>query len=365
MAAPPKVLFLLHDSRRSGVPAVMSGLILSLQSSGMVPSVLFAYDGVYADELRRAGIQVSVVGKRFPFIWRLNRFLLNLHLIRLLPGVDIVHVNSIMLAPSVLVAKLFGAQVVFHLHEKTGRFGWLLKKAFALADVVLYCAANCAAHYAALPARRTETVRNAIRLPEPAASEATADGLEIVMLGSINRNKGQDLLLEAFSRLQRQDVSLHLYGTVGLSAHGFVAGLKRFVSERGLADRVFFPGPTSDAARVFRRAAILVHSSLNECMSISVLEAMSHGVPVIANRIAGMDEIITDGQNGFLVPPGDPEQLAERIGQLLDDPELRKRVGVAGRRTVEEYFDMRQRASEFRRLYEELAESAADTGARP
>jgi len=100
-------------------------------------------------------------------------------------------------------------------------------------------------------------------------------------------------------------------------------------------------------------------------MSISVLEAMSHGVPVIANRIAGMDEIITDGQNGFLVPPGDVQQLAERIGQLLDDPELRKRVGAAGRRNVEERFDMRQRASEFRRLYEELAESAADTGTRP
>ncbi len=365
MATPPKVLFLLHDSRRSGVPAVMSGLILSLRSRGVEPSVLFAYDGVYADELRRAGIAVSVVGKRFPFIWRLNRFLLNLHLMRLLPGADIVHVSSIMLAPSVLVAKLFGAKVVFHLHEKAGHFGWLLKKACTLADVVLYCAANCAAHYAALSARRTVTILNAIRLPESAASETVAGGLEIVMLGSINRNKGQDLLLEAFSRLQRTDVSLHLYGTVGLSAHGFVAGLKRHISERGLGERVFFPGPTIDAAGVFRRAAILVHSSLNECMSISVLEAMSHGVPVIANRIAGMDEIITDGQNGFLVTPGDVEQLAERIGQLLDDPGLRKRIGVAGRRNVEERFDMRQRVTEFRGLYEELTGSAPDTGARP
>jgi len=353
-AAPLKVLYLLHDSRRSGVPAVMTSLIRSLDRSRVQPSVLFAYDGVYADDLQHDGIPVSVVGRRYPFVWRLNRFLLNLYLLRQLTAVDIVHVSSVKLALSVVVAKLCGARVVFHLHEKMGRCGWLLKKAFRMADSVLFCAENCAAHYAAQPARQRRTILNAIRLPDVPASEPKPAPLKIVMLGSINRNKGQDLLLQAFSRLDRQDVTLHLYGTVGLSAHGFVAGLKRFVAEQGVADRVFFPGPTSDAPRVFREAAILVHSSLNECLSISVLEAMSFGVPVIANRIAGMDEIITDGQNGYLVPPGDVAQLAARIDQLLDDPELRQRIGAAGRRNVEQRFDMLQRANDFADFYETL-----------
>ncbi|OGU16125.1 MAG: hypothetical protein A2076_05650 [Geobacteraceae bacterium GWC2_53_11] len=351
---PVKVLYLLHDSRRSGVPAVLASLILSLDRSRVQPSVLFAYDGVYADELRAAGIPVTVVGRRWPFIWRLNRFLLNLHLIKLAAAADVVHVNSIKLVPSVLVAKLFGAKVVFHLHEKAGVGGWLLKKASAMADCLLFCAVNCAAHYAALPTNRRQTILNAVRLPVVTSSEPSSAGLNIVMLGSINRNKGQDLLLEAFSRLARKDVTLHLYGTVGLSARGFVAGLRRFVTDQGLTDRVFFPGPTADAARVFREATILVHSSLNECMSISVLEAMSYGVPVIANRIPGMDEIITDGENGFLVTPGDVAELAARIGQLLDDPALRLRIGAAGRRNVEERFDMQQRAAEFATLYETL-----------
>jgi glycosyltransferase involved in cell wall biosynthesis len=361
-AAPLKILYVLHDSRRSGVPAVMASLICSLDRSRVQPAVLFAYEGVYADDLRAAGIPVTVVGRRHPFIWRLNRFLLNLQLIRMIAQADIIHVNSIKLAFTVLVAKLFGARVVFHLHEKAGRCGRLLKKAFARADCVLFCAENCAAHYAALPASRRQTILNAIRLPILTVPEPAPAGLKIVMLGSINRNKGQDLLLEAFTRLDRKDVTLHLYGTVGLSAHGFVAGLKRFVVDQGLSDRVFFPGPTADAPRIFREAALLVHSSLNECLSISVLEAMSFGVPVIANRIAGMDEIITDGRDGFLVTPGDVDQLAARIGQLLADPDLRKRIGAAGRRNVEERFDMQQRAAEFAALYESLVENGSGAG---
>jgi glycosyltransferase involved in cell wall biosynthesis len=353
-ATPVKVLYLLHDSRRSGVPAVMASLIQSLDRSRIHPSVLFAYDGVYADDLRAAGIPVSVVGRRYPLAWRLNRFLLNLHLVRLIADADIIHVNSVKLAPSVLVAKLFGAKVVFHLHEKAGAVGWLLKKASSLADCVIFCAANCATHYAALPTRRRQTILNAIRLPAVTQPVPSNAGMKIVMLGSINRNKGQDLLVEAFSRLDRSDVTLHLYGTVGLSARGFVTRLQRFVTDQGLEERVFFPGPTADAPRVLREATMLVHSSLNECMSISVLEAMSYGVPVIANQITGMDEIISDGQNGFLVTPGDVVQLTARIGQLLDDSALRLRFSTAGRRNVEERFNMQQRAAEFANMYETL-----------
>lgn len=352
---PIRVLFLLHDSRRSGVPAVIASLIRSLDRQRVEPSALFAYDGVYAAELRGAGVPVTVVGRRLPFIWRFNRILLNLHLPRLLVGVDIVHVNSIKLAPSVLIARLLGARVVFHLHEKAGKFGWLLKKAFALADCVLFCARNCAAHYAALPSRQQQTILNAIMLPDSAGDVRPVNRKKIVMLGSINRNKGQDLLVEAFSRLDRADTDLYLYGTVGLSAHAFVTRLRRLVAKRGLSERVFFPGPTADAQRVLREATLLVHSSLNECLSISVLEALSHGVPVIANRIAGMDEIITDGRDGFLVKPGDIEQLVTRMEQLLNDAELRQTMGDAGRATVRNRFDMANSASDFAELYESLS----------
>jgi glycosyltransferase involved in cell wall biosynthesis len=174
------------------------------------------------------------------------------------------------------------------------------------------------------------------------------------MFGSINKNKGQDLLLLAFARLSRQDVELTIYGTVGLSAHGYVRGLKTFIEENGLSGRVFFPGPTNDAEGVLRKATLLVHSSLNECLSISVLEAMAHGVPVIANDIPGMNEVICDGVNGFLVETGNIEMMAERIDLILGDPALRAQMGEAGQQTVREKFNMEQRVEEFMSLYEEI-----------
>ena len=88
LSNPLKILYLLHDSRRSGVPAVMASLIRSLDRNRVQPTVLFAYDGVYVDDLRAAGISVTVVGRRHPFVWRLNRFLLNLKLIRLISAAD-------------------------------------------------------------------------------------------------------------------------------------------------------------------------------------------------------------------------------------------------------------------------------------
>jgi glycosyltransferase involved in cell wall biosynthesis len=252
--------------------------------------------------------------------------------------------------------------VVFHLHEKVGRFGRLLVRAMATADCTVFCAANCADHYAPVPALRRRTILNAIVIPETGPARAAASRMKIVMLGSINRDKGQDLLLRAFALLDRHDAELHFYGTVGLSARGFVQGLKKFVRENALSDRVFFPGPTHDAAGVFREATLLVHSSLNECLSISVLEAMSYGVPVIANDIPGMGEIITNGVDGILVRTGDVNSLARTMALLLDDSSLREKLGRAGRNTVRKRFDMAVRAQEFVSLYQVLTRTYSEAG---
>jgi glycosyltransferase involved in cell wall biosynthesis len=74
-----------------------------------------------------------------------------------------------------------------------------------------------------------------------------------------------------------------------------------------------------------------------ETFGIVVIEAMSMGRPVIASRIAGLADIITDGENGFLAPPGNPEALSQAIQRLVDDPALRKHVGQGALRRAQDF----------------------------
>lgn len=355
MNRPLKVLYLLHDSSRSGVPAVAANFIRQAATVGVAPTVLFAYEGVYADDLRAAGIPVLTLGKRTPFLWRAKRFLLNGFLLTHGRQFDFIHVHSRKLALSVLVGRWLGLKVVFHLHELPRRIGWLLRQAMSAADEVVFCSATCAAHFARIPVRRRRTIVNAVRFPDQPPTQHEGIGRRVVMVASINRNKGQDILLKAFARLRNREAELWLYGTTGLSAHKYVHDLKRFAAEQGLSGRVFFPGPTADVFKVFAGAAVLVHTSWTESFGMALVEAMSCGVPVIAHDLEGMREVVIDGVTGFLVRPGDISMLAERIALLLDDPALRDHMGRAGRSLVQERFNMASRVEEFMTLYEELA----------
>lgn len=355
MAAPLKVLYLLHDSRRSGVPAVAHAFIMHAGDANVEPSVLFAYNGIYADELRNAGIPVQTLGQRSPFVWRCKRFLLNLFLIVRGQQYDVVHIHSIKLAWSVLIARLLGIKTVFHLHELPRRIGWLIRTAIAAADATVFCSATCAAHFASVPARMKRTILNAVAFPkQQVVSHSNDKTLRIVMAASLNKLKGQDILLNAFARLHNSNAELWLYGTTGLSAHGYVRGLKQYAAAHGIADRVFFPGPTSDIFSVFSKAAVVVHTSWTESFGMALVEAQSCGVPVIAHDLGGMREVVADGVSGYLIPPGDVAMLAERLEELLASPELRNRLGNEGSRLMRERFDIRQRTDDYRRLYDEI-----------
>jgi glycosyltransferase involved in cell wall biosynthesis len=357
MTSTMKVLYLLHDARRSGVPAVAVNFIRCAASVGVEPTVLFAHDGVYAQELRAAGIPVVTLGKRTPFIWRAKRFLMNWFLLSRAKHFDVIHVHSIKLAWSVLLARRLGARVVFHLHELPRYMSRQLRSAVAAADCVVFCSETCAAHFSGVPARSRRTIVNAMHFPDQLPVKHEEAGRRIVMVGSINKNKGQDILLKAFSLVKNRNAQLWFYGTTGLSAHGYVHELKRYSADHGLADRVFFPGPTMNAMSVFAEAALVVHTSWSESFGMALVEAQSCGVPVIAHDLEGMREVVIDGVTGYLIPPGDFHCLASRIDELLADPELRSKMGMAGYGMVRERFSIAFRMNDYRKLYEELCQN--------
>lgn len=106
---------------------------------------------------------------------------------------------------------------------------------------------------------------------------------------------------------------------------------KRLVGELGIAGICEFPGEVGGGEAIYRKLHILAAPSLSEGFSNTVLEGMAWGRPLVASAVGGNLEAISDGETGLLVPPGDADALASALARLLDDSELMRRMGQAGR----------------------------------
>jgi glycosyltransferase involved in cell wall biosynthesis len=117
---------------------------------------------------------------------------------------------------------------------------------------------------------------------------------------------------------------------------------------------VVFAGHRTDVPEILQALDIFVLPSNWEGLPNAVLEAMAAGLPVVATRVGGVPEVVVEGQTGILVPPRDPNALADALLTLLRDPNLRRRMGQAGRQRVQEYFSVDQMVSKTETLYEQL-----------
>ena len=183
--------------------------------------------------------------------------------------------------------------------------------------------------------------------PEPPPSRP---GVRLLSVGRLHASKRHDILIEAVKVLVDggRDVSLRIVGDGPLAGE-----LKALASSLGLADRVEFLGSLSEdqIIQLMRSADIFALASKAEPLGVVYMEAMAMQVPAIGTAAGGVGEIITDGVDGLLVPPGDAPRVAEAIRRLMDDESLRRQIAVAGRRTVVERFDSRIGA---RTLYERM-----------
>jgi glycosyltransferase involved in cell wall biosynthesis len=190
----------------------------------------------------------------------------------------------------------------------------------------------------------------------------------VVYGGIIVPRKNVRLILEVFHAVHAAHPESHLV-LVGpwpegeeKDPAGFIGSLRRFVRENGLEGHVTFTGYRTDVDRYLRAGDVFFFPSKQEGMPNILLEAMACGLPGIVSRISGTEDLIRDGDDGFLVDPDSREGFASVLDRLLGDPSLRTRVGEKARRTILDRYALEFVAGRIRSLYAECLQMEGRRG---
>jgi D-inositol-3-phosphate glycosyltransferase len=199
-------------------------------------------------------------------------------------------------------------------------------------------------HYGAEPARIAAIpcgVDTGLFRPGDGAAARRGLGLDdrplVLYVGRIEPIKGLDILFDAVASLRAGELPVELLvigGDTDESRAGHEAYLRRLIRERALGASVRFLGPQpQDVLREYYVAAdVTVLPSYYESFGMVALEAMACGSPVVGSRVGGLTTTVRDGVTGYLVPEGDATALAQRLADLLTDPDARERLGREGAR---------------------------------
>ena len=155
-----------------------------------------------------------------------------------------------------------------------------------------------------------------------------------------------------------------LVGDAPAGEEGLKARLNELIASLGLGDRLVMPGYRNDAVALMRAFDVYVSTALWEGLPFTLLEAMACRKPIVATDVGGNNDLVVDGETGYLVPVGDHGALAGRVRQLLDDPGLRRRLGEAGRQRVEDRFSIGYMVRETSALYERVLDGRFGAEAR-
>lgn len=197
------------------------------------------------------------------------------------------------------------------------------------------------------PPARVGLVYNGIDTSQVAVRSGSW-GTRLVTVARLEPVKSLDVLLRAVAlvRTAGHDAALTVIGD-GTER----PALERLTRELGLETAVTFTGWSRDVGRHLAGADLFVMSSRSEGLSLTLLEAMAAGLPIVATAVGGNPEVVEHGRTGLLVPHGDPAALATAIGEVLGDPERAAAMGRAGRERVMARFSLDAMVEAHLRLY--------------
>jgi colanic acid/amylovoran biosynthesis glycosyltransferase len=183
----------------------------------------------------------------------------------------------------------------------------------------------------------------------------TAGDFALVTVARLTQGKGHGVLLHALRHLRDRGVAVRLALVGDGPKRGELGELAR---ELGIESAITFVGAVGreDVHSYYRAANAFCLPSFAEGVPIVLMEAMALELPVVATDVMGIRELVESERNGLLVRPGRADILADALERLIADPDLQRRLGAAGRKTVLQTFDIRRSAAEIHAAFEELLE---------
>ena len=285
---------------------------------------------------------------------------------------DVVHTHHLRSLPSrvaALVARARGRPAVVTDHGlQGGTWGGLLLRLFQRFLMV----SEYSARELRAPPARTRVVYGGVDC-ERYRPEADGSRRGVLFVGRLTPHKGIDCLIRALPA----GTTLAVAGTGGHDPdppeRDYPELLQRLASGRSV--RFLGAVPEQELPALYRQAAAVAlpsvhltcygrHVAVVELLGLAVLEAMASGTPVVCSRVGGLPEIVEHGVTGFLVQPGDVEELHERLAELLRDRALAARMGRNGRERAREQFTWEACAERCLAAYSELLEAPQATGPR-
>lgn len=298
--------------------------------------------------------------------------------------IDLIHANSAVAGVhAVPAAMLLRVPCVVHARdfntsEWTNRLLKLLLR--YRRSGVIFVSNALARHYGG-PVRQSyryrvihNVVDTSIFRPDPQARERflrewdlPADCFLIGAVGRIERWKGFGLVLEAFANVIARHPQARLV-VVGDVVFDHLRGIKRELQSQAhrlhLDGKVIFTGFREDMPNVMASIDALAHCPIEpEAFGLILIEAMACARPIVTVPVGGIPEVVFDGVNGLLVPPGDVVKIAEALSRSIDDPALAGRLGESGRRIVEERFSATSQTAQVEHFYDVIMKGI-DAGRR-
>jgi glycosyltransferase involved in cell wall biosynthesis len=350
-----KIIFVLHSHKAGGAERHLFQLMSGLAASGIECIFAGPLDSWLGEQLRAAGFQCEHIP--YHGIYDVVSLLRLVRLIRR-EKAELVHGH---LTRGALYAgwagKLAGVPNVATAHSTNagkhfGRATRIIAVSAAVARFLEECGypkAQMSTVHHGVPDYTNQDHDNPISEAHPWPRHS--DVPTISMVARMERAKGHDIALLALAKIKHLKWNFVLAGSTETS---WAKEIKVLANQLGIDQRIHFMGHVENVATVYANSDLLIAPSRREALSLTLLEAASFGLPIVATDVGGISEAVKNKDTGILVPSEDPAALAKAIESLLNNIELRLNMGAKARQRYEEFFSSHTMINKTIAVYREL-----------